>query len=194
MNAKQPNRHQRRKQRTREKLQEAMLDLMLEKGIKSIAIQEITDRADLGRGTFYFHFDDKEDLLWSIVEDRIHATENQLMQEYDGSMPEQAEFYAYHNMFRHVEENREVYQLLLGNKGSQDVANRAKQYLVSETIRDIDQFGVFQDIGQPPEITAHIVVGLLFSLIFWWLESPSKYTVGEMAGILYKTLHHQDPP
>jgi AcrR family transcriptional regulator len=79
MNDVELDRHQRRKQRTRHRLQEAMLALVLEKGVEDITIQEITDRADLGRGTFYFHFDDKDDLLWSIIEDKIRATERQVI-------------------------------------------------------------------------------------------------------------------
>jgi AcrR family transcriptional regulator len=188
------NRHQLRRQRTRRQLQDAMLELVLEKGFDAIVIQEITDRADLGRGTFYFHFKSKEDVLWSIVEDRIHLTENTVMESFDGKMPEQAEYFGYLNMFRHVEQNREVYQLLISSKGSQEIANRARQYMVAETIRDIEKFGVYREIGQPPEITAQIVVGLLFSLIFWWLETPNEYSAGDMAAILYRTLHHQDPP
>jgi AcrR family transcriptional regulator len=194
MNHGQQDRHQRRKQRTRQKLQEAMLELVLEKGAEAISIQEITDRADLGRGTFYFHFDDKEDLLWSIVLDRIQATERQLLENFKGEMPEQPEYFAYLNMFRHVEQHADVYRLMLSSKGSQGVANRARDYLVQETLQDMENYGVFQDIGQPPEITAQIVIGLLFSLILWWLESKSETEVEEMASILYTTLHHQQPP
>jgi len=194
MNNEQPDRHQRRKKRTRQKLQKAMLELVLEKGTEGISIQEITDRADLGRGTFYFHFDDKEDLLWTIVGDRIRDTERQLIEDFEGILPEQPEYFAYLNMFRHVEQHADVYRLLLSSKGSQGVANRARNYLVQETLQDMENYGVFKDIGQPPEITAQIVIGLLFSLILWWLESNSDTSAVEMAAILYHTLHHRQPP
>ena len=190
----QANRHQLRRQRTRKQLQDAMLELVLEKGFDSIVIQEVTDRADLGRGTFYFHFDSKEDILWSIVEDRIHLTEKTVAESFDGILPEKPEYYGYLNVFRHVEQNREVYRLLVSGKGSQAVADRARQYLVEETIRDIENFGLYNGIGQPPEITAQIVVGLLFSLVYWWIETPNEYSVEDMAAILYRTLHHRDPP
>lgn len=194
MNPENPDRHERRKQRTRARLQEAMLVMVQEKGVESITIQEITDRADLGRGTFYFHFDDKEDLLWSIVEDRIHVTERQVIEDFGGKLPVQPEYFAYLNMFRHVEQHADVYRLLVGDKGSQGIANRARAYLVEETLRDMKKFAVFEEIGQPPEITAQIVVGLLFSLILWWLETPGEYTSEDLAGILYSTLHHRQPP
>jgi AcrR family transcriptional regulator len=188
------NRHQRRRQRTRAQLQEAMLELVLERGFDSIVIQEITDRADLGRGTFYFHFKNKEDALWSIIEDRIHVTENEVAEAFKGELPEKPEYYGYVNIFQHIEKNKRVYQLIVGNKGSQEVANRAKQYLVEETIRDMKNFDLYREIGQPSEITAQIVVGILFSLAYWWIETPNEYKVEDMAEIIYRTLHHQNPP
>ena len=190
----QVNRHQLRRQRTRKKLQDAMLDLVLEQGVDSVVIQDITDRADLGRGTFYFHFKNKEEVLWSIVEDRIHITEHKIAEDFDGELPEKPEYTGYLNMFQHVEQNIEVYQLILGSKGSQEIANRVKQYMVQETIRDMKNFKLYREIEQPPEITAQIVVGLLFSLVYWWIETPNDYSVKDMAAILYRTLHHQNPP
>ena len=84
--------------------------------------------------------------------------------------------------------------MLVSSRGSQEAANRAKQYMVEETILDIKNYGVYKDIGQPPDITAQIVVGLLFSLIFWWIETPNDYSLEDMAEIMYRTLHHKDPP
>jgi AcrR family transcriptional regulator len=190
----QPTRHQRRRQRTRKQLQDAMLALVLERGFDSITIQEITDRADLGRGTFYFHFDSKEDALWSIVEDRIRRTEREVIERYEGILPEKPEYFGYKNIFQHIELNKEVYQVIVGSKGSQEVANRAKAYMVEETIRDMENFGIYQDLGQPKEITAQIVVGLIVSLAYWWLETPNEYTAKDLASIIYQTLHHQEPP
>jgi AcrR family transcriptional regulator len=188
------NRHQRRRMRTRSQLQDAMLELVLEKGFESIVIQEITDRADLGRGTFYFHFDDKVDILWSLVEDRIHVTEQQVFEGFEGIMPEQPEYYGYVNIFLHVAENKDTYRAILGGKGSQEVASRVRAYLVIETIQDIERFDLYADIGQPPELTAEIVVGMLISLVIWWLDSPAEYTPEQMGAIIYRTLHHRKPP
>ena len=45
----------------------------MEKGYEAVTIQDITDRADLGRGTFYIHFKDKEEAIWSAIEDGLRA-------------------------------------------------------------------------------------------------------------------------
>ena len=46
--------------RTRRALREAMLSLILEKGYDSVTVDEIADRADVSRSTFYLHYRDKK--------------------------------------------------------------------------------------------------------------------------------------
>ena len=57
------NKTDRRIQRTRQFLRTALLELIKEKGYDAISIEEITERANVGRATFYLHYKDKEDLL-----------------------------------------------------------------------------------------------------------------------------------
>ena len=52
----------RRIQRTRQSLRTALLTLIKEKGYDAISIEEITERANVGRATFYLHYKNKEDL------------------------------------------------------------------------------------------------------------------------------------
>jgi AcrR family transcriptional regulator len=55
-------------QRTRRLLLNSLIDLILERGYETITVQDIIDRANVGRSTFYAHFQDKEDLLFSGFE------------------------------------------------------------------------------------------------------------------------------
>src|SRR5512147_2280747 len=57
------NKIDRRIQRTRQSLRTALLALIKEKGYDAISIEDITERANVGRATFYLHYKDKEDLL-----------------------------------------------------------------------------------------------------------------------------------
>ena len=50
----------RRKRETRQRLLEAALELMADKGMEGVAINEITEKADVGFGSFYNHFESKE--------------------------------------------------------------------------------------------------------------------------------------
>jgi AcrR family transcriptional regulator len=56
-------RHDRRVQRTRKILQDALVELILEKGFDKVTVQDVIERANIGRSTFYSHFKDTEDLF-----------------------------------------------------------------------------------------------------------------------------------
>ncbi|GCE29255.1 hypothetical protein KDA_47390 [Dictyobacter alpinus] len=60
-----------RAQRTRQLLWQAFLDIMQEKGFTAMSIQEITERANVHRGTFYAHFADKYALLEAILREEF---------------------------------------------------------------------------------------------------------------------------
>ena len=53
----------RRLRRTRERLRESLLELLGEKDIRAVTVKELTDRADVNRGTFYSHYQDIYDML-----------------------------------------------------------------------------------------------------------------------------------
>ncbi len=65
------DRQARRKRETREKLIDGAHRVMAHNGIDATTIQEITDAADVGFGSFYNHFDSKEEIVDAIVRERI---------------------------------------------------------------------------------------------------------------------------
>ena len=60
-----------RVKRTRKLINQAFFDLMNEKGFQAITVQDITDRAEVNRATFYAHYEDKYDLLEQIYPRRV---------------------------------------------------------------------------------------------------------------------------
>jgi hypothetical protein len=58
----------RRVQRSRAALQRALIDLIRERRYADITMQDIVDRANVGRTTFYLHFTSKDDLFLSCHE------------------------------------------------------------------------------------------------------------------------------
>lgn len=65
------SRNRRRTNRTRRKLLDAARSAFAERGLDSTTIDDITQRADVGKGTFYYHFKGKEDLITALVEDMM---------------------------------------------------------------------------------------------------------------------------
>src|SRR5258708_20033897 len=64
----------RRIQRTRHLLRQALFTLIVERGYETITVEEITERANVGRATFYVHYKDKEELLLVCLEELFHET------------------------------------------------------------------------------------------------------------------------
>ncbi|HIJ67643.1 MAG TPA: TetR/AcrR family transcriptional regulator [Planctomycetes bacterium] len=76
---------QKRAKRTRKRLKKAALDVFSEKAIDAVTVEEITEKADLGKGTLYQHFNDKEDIVVTLVDEAVDHLIEQL-RSYDGSV------------------------------------------------------------------------------------------------------------
>lgn len=61
----------RRIQKSKDAIEKAFIDLMCDKGFDQITIQDISDSANVGRRTFYHHYEDKYDLLSSLINSHI---------------------------------------------------------------------------------------------------------------------------
>jgi len=72
------SRGQKRVAKTRRKLKEAALGVFSEKGFEAATVEDITDKADLGKGTLYRHFADKEEMMVALIEDAIDNLINRL--------------------------------------------------------------------------------------------------------------------
>src|SRR5215472_6370021 len=98
----------RRSQRTHRLVNSAMLELLFEKHYDTITVQDILDRAGIGRSTFYVHYFDKEDVLASIAEQQLALMVQQLSTRDAGQaiVPSL-------RLFRHVGERHHYFQSLM---------------------------------------------------------------------------------
>lgn len=189
------SRHERRRQQTRKLLIETTVQLVLEKGYEAITIQDITDRADLGRGTFYIHFKDKEDVLWTAIQDLIREMEAEAHRQFEGKLPKQVEYYGLLNMFRHAEKNRDLYRVVLGGQGSAVLTERVQDLLADVIRRDVENPELRDPNAEPPaEVIAQMMTGLMSRLIGWWLKKGNMYSAEQMAAMTYKVLYRKNPP
>ncbi|CAM5228079.1 TetR/AcrR family transcriptional regulator [Streptomyces xanthochromogenes] len=75
------SRRERNKQRMRGRIFSAALSLFAEKGFEQTTIDDITERADVARGTFFNHFQHKEELITTWSNQRRERLEDKLQQE-----------------------------------------------------------------------------------------------------------------
>lgn len=183
-------REDRRVRRTRRRLREALVTLVLEKGYDNITIQEITERADMSRATFYLHFNNKDELLASSLEamfdelvDSVRDTIFTGMRDPDDPSPPSLP------AFRHVADYSNLYRALLGNHGVTSVISRTIHYLGRLTVKQCQLFLEAHDVEEPlipVEINAQYLAGSLFALLVWWVENDLPHSPEEMAQMYHR--------
>lgn len=196
MNTPPLTRHQRRRLETRRQLLDTTLQLILERGYDAITIQDITDRADLGRGTFYIHFRDKEDAVWAMFADLFAQLEQRAHHDLDRRVDGVA-YQGFLNIFTHALENRDLYRVAFGGRGSPQLYTRVNDCLADALRRDI--LAAPEPEGQvnfhlPVEIEVQILAGAIGRLVGWWLETENGYSPQQMADMLYKAIYRLPPP
>jgi AcrR family transcriptional regulator len=65
------SRRQRRVKTTRRKILNAARETFAEKGLDLSTIDDITERADVGKGTFYYHFHEKNEVISSLIKEMM---------------------------------------------------------------------------------------------------------------------------
>lgn len=166
----------RRKERTRRMLGEALIQLIIEKGYENIIVQDILDRANIGRSTFYTHFLDKDDLLRNGFENLRHALEKEGVGNKNGWE------IALH-LFQHAQSHYPLYKAMAGKESGDLVFKQAHKYM-SGLLKDYLKPRVSIKKGSIPlDIVVNHIVGSFLSLLTWWLEHNMPYPAERMTEI-----------
>jgi AcrR family transcriptional regulator len=175
----------RRVRRTRELLRRALLSLIQEKGYDRITVQDILERADIGRSTFYAHYRDKDDLLRAGFEDirAALATEHDAAEKGTGTKVEFLQPML--AVFRHVGAHRHFWGAL-SRKGGADLVTRILRESVSDLAREHlrSQFPDATPNQMQLEAAIQFVTGACMGLLLWWLEDDAvPYSAEEIHSI-----------
>ena len=180
----------RRVERTRALLSQALLQLIVEKGFDEIAIQDITDRANVSRATFYLHYKDKDELLFSSMQ----AIYDELLRDFPAVTRElilrEAEpaDLVVATDFEHVAAHADFYRVMLSERGVSAFVVKVEDYLArifeAKLLRPLAP-----TTGEPP-----VPLGLIaryraageIGLMRWWLSEGRPYSPEAMARRTYR--------
>lgn len=156
----------RRVQRTRNALREALMALMTEHGWDGIDVQSLCERANIGRSTFYQHYDNKEELLKA----NFAILRNALLAGVETSTQETGKLGFATGLIAHVYEAQDVFRALIGRRSGNYVQDRFRELLVELVQAELPQKNWQTDAK------AHYLGGALFELLAWWLgrNQPQK--------------------
>ncbi len=175
----------RRIQRTRHLLREALISLIKEKNYEEITVQDITERANVNRSTFYLHFKDKDELLYkSMVEVYDALAETMLANKKEQTGGLNLDHLSDAADFQHVADHAEFYKVILSEKGVASFVVRVRKYLARVFTEHILEMGVGSAPRFPLEAVGHFLAGAEIGLISWWLENGKKQSPEEMARMM----------
>ena len=173
--------------RTIKLLGDALMQLIVEKGYSAINIQDITERADVSRTTFYLHFNSIDDLLFERMRE-MYEELGDVAKSLDWNDPKAVEEAMCDPMdFEHVQRYLDFYRVMFSDKGSMAFLLRVMDYLarvVEKTLRDALPAGVEPNI--PLGMLAYSSAGTEIAVIRWWILNGMVYTPQEMANMLYQ--------
>lgn len=157
----------RRVQRTRQLLQKALSELILDKGYEKVTVQDVIDRANVGRSTFYAHFEDKEQLLLSGFEPlRAQFEEFLSGTTFDNESPWALSL----TMFQQVQKQQGGYITL----------THVQKFLYGYLLDHLKQQLPKRNKNIPPELLAHYVASSFIALMTWWIDNNYPRSAEQM--------------
>lgn len=172
--------------RTQRLLKQALIELMEERELDKITVQDISDKATVKRVTFYLHYKDKYDLLTKCIDEMLEDLRQKVKEQV--SYSEQFEFIdkqphpSFVQLFHQITENFTFYKALL-------VTNRIP-YLTTGLLEIIHEFiseGINQIEPNDQNLTANrqliikYVESAFLEVIIWWVENNMHFSEQEMA-------------
>ena len=175
----------RRVGKTRNAVYEAFAKLLREKRYAHITVQEIIDRADVGRTTFYAHFPTKDDLLSGYVEGIFESFKIPLA-EHVGQEGEEA-LLPVAKLFAHIRDNERMIRGILLSESGELLLEKLGKYWGAQLEPHLSARAAN---GRAPEVPLDILsnhlVNTLMAMARFWLQSKAAYTPEQMEAYFYR--------
>lgn len=174
-----PNAEDRRVKMTKKILKEALIEIMRVKPIHEISIKKICETADINRSTFYHHYQSPQELYDDIITDIANdvnvildknrekkATNNTIITE----------------MLSYIEENRELFLVILSDKGNISIGERLTKI--------IGQFIGTDNGSELATYCAQFISAGVANILWLWLNNEKRLPPKEVAGLITTIMTH----
>jgi len=157
--------------------------LIQEKPIDDVTVQEVLDRASVGRSTFYLHFRDKNDLLLSQLEKALEMMSTALTVRRERS----DRVVAVAEMFEHIGGQKKIYRALAESGRLHDFFDLAQGYFARGIERRLREAQRLPKLSQSElRARAFALAGCLLSLLRWWLDLGAKESPERMDELFHQ--------
>ncbi|ALS75942.1 TetR family transcriptional regulator [Planococcus rifietoensis] len=174
--------------RTQRAIRSALIALIEEKGFEAMSVKDITERANINRGTFYSHYEDKYDLMEKCQQHLIEEMEIKIIRNIPQlieGMKHIQDFAVPVPLFEFLHDNKSLMKALLGPKGDAGFQVKMKEFL-SKALFERNQdvlFGAGDSLVPPQYLSAYIASAHI-GVIQQWLNGDTGEPPEEIARII----------
>ncbi|WP_338106700.1 TetR/AcrR family transcriptional regulator [Mordavella massiliensis] len=173
----------RRQQKTRAAVFAAFSSLLAEKSYSRITVQEIIDTANIGRTTFYAHFETKDDLLKALCEvlfDHIISSATDCTHTHGLYSDKNAPESVFCHLLQHLQEDENNILELLSCESSELFLRYFKDSLNELIKRQFVGRDREKNADIPEDFLVNHISGSFVEMVLWWIRGRMKQTPEEL--------------
>lgn len=181
----------RRQKKTREAIFKAFTELLAEKNYNQIAVQEIIDAADIGRTTFYAHFETKDYLLKALCEELFGHIIDTAMGSPHGHYHYSCKYSAdsvFLHLLKHLQESDRNILELLSSQNNEIFLRYFKSNLKKLIITQYADKGLLNKSSLPEDFLINHIASSFVETVYWWLSRKMKETPEEITEYFLGTI------
>lgn len=179
----------RRTRRTRALLQAALLELLQKRKLSDIQIKEIAERADVSRPAFYLHFDSKEALLFSYIDDLFDELHKTVFEEM-AKMQNITVKMLVMTSFKLCKDRSQAWQLAMQMENKDLLIARWRQHIANlmRTFAKQPNTQIVEHVLE--EYVVDFVTGGVYMLLQRWMKEGLKTPVEQIGQLAYELVEH----
>ena len=179
----------RRQRKTRTSVFNAFIALLREKDYASITVQDIIDRADIGRATFYAHFKTKDDLLKALCNELFsHITESLKQHDHDDDGNSDVRSNIFLHLTIHIMNNDDSMLTLLSSENNEIFYSNFKEDMCGLVKGLIDDGILMCRSGLPESYLINHIASTFVGTINWWIDNGKEETPEQTMDYFTKAL------
>lgn len=183
-----PKLEDRRVRRTKKLLKESFIELMSEKQIKDITVKDLTEHADLNRGTFYLHYLDIYDLL-NQLEDEVIENVSMMIQDFNFRNSNQSTYLLLEQLFEYIYDNKHILKTFLQSHSQEHFFNKIQLLIKTiglDTLKNLYQESDSIEYTLFLSFVSNGVIGVTEQ----WISDGMTLTPKEMALLIDNIINH----
>jgi len=169
----------RRIRKTKKAFCNALIELLKKNAIRYISVQELCDLADSHRSTFYYHYSD----IYALYEEM----ETKILDEFASAVsasPSHSYYGVYDNIIAHLQNNRNVWTVLLGSNGNRNFKDKVSSILEKKYLEIWKYETGRHTFSDEFHIIVRSNISAFLTLFTEWLKAGDDYPADKVKSVL----------